>query len=167
MPIARKPIYIGIDPGKTGAIAVLRPNLGDIVITKIPETDRGILDLLEGYTWEQETNPRPIFAVLERVTGYIGDDSKTRGSAMFNFGVGYGALRMALSASKIPFQEVMSTQWIRKLGLGTKGKRSNPEWKAYLYQKAQQLYPSASFPKYAADAVLIATFCKRKEEGTL
>lgn len=164
MPIARKPIYIGIDPGKTGAIAILYSDT--VMVSKIPETDKHILHFF-GLDWDSAFSQRPTFAVLERVTGYIGDESKARGSAMFNFGVGYGALRMALSASKIPFHEVMSTQWIRKLGLGTKGKRSNPEWKAYLYQKAQQFYPSVNFPKYAADAVLIATFCKRKEEGTL
>ena len=44
---------------------------------------------------------------------------------------------------------------------------SKTEWKNRLKGMAQQLYPDLKVTLATADALLIATYCKRKHEGTL
>src|SRR5712671_4016219 len=60
-------IYIGIDPGKHGGIAVIRP--GEVLARPIPETDRELLAFLAPYRPVVSGVPsrfNPIaFAVLE------------------------------------------------------------------------------------------------------
>ena len=81
---------MGIDPGKNGGIAVFSMDIGKVVeVIKMPETPQELLQFLRLYS---------INAVcyLEKVGGMPGQG----GSAMFNFGKGFGHLEMALMALK-------------------------------------------------------------------
>ena len=178
-------IYIGIDPGATGAlVALFKDGKRPIVWTApMPPTMPEILK------WLKRCNHlgKEVHAVVERVGGYIrGIDSP--GAAMFNFGKGYGSLLMALCAAGVPHEEVNANVWQAGLGISprkkntksrvkinSKGRKvvekyggeSTKDWKNRLKAKAQQLFPREKVTLVTADALLIAEYCRRKMTGTL
>lgn len=136
---------IGLDPGKNGAIAWIDGN-GRPCAVKMPETDRDILDILEGITTEG-----PCHAVLELVRS-----SPQMGVvSAYTFGWGYGGLRMALTALRIPFNEVTPPVWMRDMKCLTKGDKTVTK------RHAQELFPSLKITNWNADALLIAEHCRR------
>ena len=144
--------YIGIDPGKNGGIAVMSVDGTVVDVTKMPSTPSGILDFLSSYKYDS-------FCVLERVGGMPGNG----GSAMFNFGKGYGHLQMALLALGIPTEEVTPNKWEKTYQLGTSGKYTKTEWKNRLKAKAQQLFPSLGkkITLATCDTLLICEYGRR------
>lgn len=132
------------------------------------------------------------FAVIEQVSGYIGNSQP--GSAMFKFGQSYGTLRMALTAAYIPFDEVRPATWQKAMGVAprkklkakrgtkeklaeflnsdksddpTRGAESKRQFKTRLKQKAQQLFPGTVVTLETADALLLAEYCRRLKTGRL
>lgn len=147
-----KRVYIGIDPGKNGGIAVLGADGAVVDLTKMPETPQGLLEFLG--KWKDGS-----FCVLERVGGMPGNG----GSAMFNFGKGYGHLQMALLSLGIPTEDVTPNRWEKAYQLGSSGKYGKTEWKNRLKGKAQQLFPGLGRQVTLAtcDALLIAEYGRR------
>lgn len=145
--------YIGIDPGKHGGIAVLDESGAVVDIVKMPETPQDLLGLLSQY---KENS----VCTLERVGGMPGNG----GSAMFNFGKGYGHLQMALIALEIPTEDVTPNKWEKMYQLGSSGKFGKTEWKNKLKAKAQQLFPSLGkkITLATCDALLIAEYGRRQ-----
>jgi hypothetical protein len=159
--------YIGIDPGASGGLCVWED--GTVDATPMPKMDRELWEWFEGFG-----HTRPVVAIIEKVGGYQGDNQP--GSRMFNFGMGYGKLLMALTAADIPFEEVTPQKWQKALGLGGRGKASKTEWKNKLLQAAQRLHPHYPLWKQprtkgiqlsVCDAILLATYCQRKATGTI
>lgn len=145
--------YIGIDPGKHGGIAVLDETGAVIDVVKMPETPQDLLGFLSQY---KENS----VCTLERVGGMPGNG----GSAMFNFGKGYGHLQMALIALEISTEDVTPNKWEKTYQLGSSGKFSKTEWKNKLKAKAQQLFPSLGkkITLATCDALLIAEYGRRQ-----
>lgn len=145
--------YIGIDPGQHGGIAVLSESGEVIEVVKMPPTPQDLLDFLSQYSEDS-------FCTLERVGGMPGNG----GSAMFNFGKGYGHLQMALLALHIPTVDVTPNKWEKTYQLGTCGKFTNTEWKNRLKAKAQQMFPhlGRKITLATCDALLIAEYGRRK-----
>ncbi len=145
--------YIGIDPGKNGGIAVMSYDGSVIDLTKMPETPQDLLCFLSKYKDGS-------FCTLERVGGMPGNG----GSAMFNFGKGYGHLQMALIALQIPTEDVTPNKWEKSYQLGTSGKFTKTEWKNRLKAKAQQLFPGLGkrITLATCDALLICEYGRRK-----
>lgn len=151
--------YLGIDPGKSGGMAVLHGP--DVDAVAMPKTEGDILHWILACNY----NYRSI-AVIEKVSGFIGQGHP--GSAMFNFGCGYGGLRMALLASAIPFEETAPRRWQKAMGIPPRKRaESKTQWKNRLKARAQQLFPGIDVTLSTADALLIALYCKRKHEGNL
>lgn len=144
--------YIGIDPGVHGGIAVLSADGSVVEVAKMPTTPMDLLDFLSKYKEDS-------FCVLERVGGMPGNG----GSAMFNFGKGYGHLQMALLALGIPTNDVTPNKWEKSFQLGSSGKYGKTEWKNRLKAKAQQLFPSLGrkITLATCDALLIAEYGRR------
>lgn len=144
--------YIGIDPGDQGGIAVLSADGSVVEVAKIPTTPMDVLDFLSKYKDDS-------YCVLERVGGLPGQG----GSAMFNFGKGYGHLQMALLALGIPTNDVTPNKWEKSFQLGSSGKYGKTEWKNRLKAKAQQLFPSLGrkITLATCDALLIAEYGRR------
>ncbi len=149
---------MGVDPGASGGLAVIWPG-GIIKSSVMPATERD--------TWLWITEGVGSFAVIEKVGGFI-QGNPAPGSAMFRFGHNYGGLRMALIAAGIPFEEVTPQKWQKGLGI-TPRKRdeSKTQWKNRLRSRAQQLFPQEKITLAVSDAILIATYCQRKQEGRL
>ena len=145
--------YIGIDPGKHGGIAVMGADGEVIDVVKMPETPQDLLDFLEQYKDDS-------FCTLERVGGMPGNG----GSAMFNFGKGYGHLQMALLALHIPTEDVTPNKWEKTYQLGSSGKYTKTEWKNRLKAKAQQMFPhlGKKITLATCDALLICEYGSRQ-----
>ena len=145
--------YIGTDHGKHGGIAVMGADGEVLDVVKMPETPQDLLDFLEQYKDDS-------FCTLERVGGMPGNG----GSAMFNFGKGYGHLQMALLALHIPTEDVTPNKWEKTYQLGSSGKYTKTEWKNRLKAKAQQMFPhlGKKITLATCDALLICEYGRRQ-----
>lgn len=148
--------YIGIDPGVSGGIACLTEAGRVLCAGKMPDTDRDLFDFLE--TAGGEVGDRgPTFAVLERVhAGLFAKPGQRMGVvSAFTFGGGYRAIKMALTALQIPYDEVLPAKWQTALGCRTRGDKNISK------ARAQQLFPTVRCTHAISDALLIAEFCRR------
>ena len=146
--------YIGVDPGKSGGIAVIGD--GEVRIQKLDATERDICNFLSFYGY-LGSQPGEDFAYIERVSSRPGQGV----SSTFKFGQSYGFLRGVLSAQGIPFEEVTPQKWQKALGCLTKGDKNVSK------QKAGQLFPDIKITHAIADALLLAEFCRRVKSGEL
>ena len=152
----KKTKIIAIDPGENGGIAIYSTELSSVTdVIKMPSTPQDVLLYLT-------VNKENTICYLEKVGGMPGQG----GSAMFNFGKGYGHLEMALLALQIPTVTITPQSWQKALQLGTRGKdMSKTEWKNKLKAKAQQLFPYIKKITLAtSDALLICEYARIKEK---
>jgi len=143
---------IAIDPGKSGGIAVLNIKTGKVVTKKMPVTVTDILKLLR--VWGKDA-----VCFIEKVHSMPRDSAK----GAFTFGKNVGHLEGILAATKIPTHEVSPKKWQATLELGTKGKRSDKDWKNHLKAKAQKLYPDVSVYLWNSDALLLLTYGEQQK----
>ncbi len=147
---------MGIDPGLSGGIAVIRPGRINEAY-KMPSTNRDIFELLEKIFWLCD-----MFAVLEDVHTMPHDSKKAATTFMKHV----GALEMALVAADIPFEKETPAVWQRSFGLTRKSKsESNTAKKNRHKAKAQELFGGSEIKitHAIADAMLIAEFNRRKQ----
>lgn len=153
------PKILAIDPGKQGGI-VWRAIDGQLISTKMPDTEGDILDILQ--------NAFPLLAdtvVIEQVGGFIGKGQP--GSAMFNFGRNYGFLIGVAMAIGYRVELVTPKKWQKPYGLGTVAQAGgSTAWKNKLKGLAQRLYPQNKITNSTADAFLIYDWAinHRKEQ---
>ncbi len=156
--------YLGIDPGASGGLALIHGGL--VELSAMPATEEDVYNWLIAPVPGRNGGNVTKVAVIEKVQGFIGNAHP--GSAMFKFGMSYGGLRMALIAARIPFTEVTPAAWQKKLGITPRGKDEEKRvFKNRLKARAQQLYPGAGVTLATADALLLASYCRRKENGIL
>lgn len=168
MPVKRfrETVFVGVDPGKNGGVALLYSFNEDAIKThSMPETELDLWNLFN----EIKSLGCDIIAVIERVHAM----PKNGVVSMFEFGRGYGSLRMALTAIGASWEDVPPQKWMKALNVK---KNAEKDQKLKLLQFAQQLYPklelwkqpkSLGRQKAVCDALLIATYCKRKHTGGL
>lgn len=143
-------MYLGIDPGGSGGIAIVGGD--DPVAHKMPETERDVFDLIATFS-------RASFAYIERVhaMGAPKGGRPGRGAkGNFQIGFSYGLLRGCLISCGIPFGEVTPQVWQKTLGCLTGGDKNVSK------RRAQQLFPSLKITHAVADALLIAEYCRRE-----
>jgi len=148
-------IYIGIDPGVSGGVAVI---VGREIVTRAFSTltDRDVIDLLEGYNPSVFQAWGGSHAVIERVNAGVFTIGRRMGVvSAFTFGKSYGKLLMALTAAHIPFDEVQPVKWQTVMGCRSRGDKNVTK------ARAQQLFPQLKVTHAIADALLIAEFCRR------
>lgn len=143
---------IGIDPGKSGGIAVIDGTKQ--FASEMPETARDLYDLLESLVREAAPIERAV-----RYTAYIEliHSSPQMGvKSAFTFGNGYGQLEMALTALSIPMVRIRPQVWQKALGCMTKGDKNVSK------RRAQELFPQLKITHTIADALLIAEYGRRQ-----
>lgn len=155
-------MFIGIDPGVAGGIAII-DSLGHVIEThKMPATGRDLFDLLLPYgranTYPEHTERAYVEKVNAGVFGH-GKAGKMGVVSAFTFGRNVERVHMALLCAGIPFDEVLPVKWQTALGCRTKGDKNISK------ARAQQLFPSVKVTHAIADALLIAEFCRRAERG--
>jgi crossover junction endodeoxyribonuclease RuvC len=145
---------IGIDPGLSGAIAVLGDNQSLFAVYDMP-----VMALSKG---KSQVNAAALAVILREVlvptVAYLEAVSAMPGqgvSGMFSFGTSYGIVQGVLAALRIPVVLVRPQTWKARAGL----KGSEKDMARTL---AIRLYPDAelSLKKHIgrADAILIARF---------
>ena len=147
-------IYIGIDPGEKGGIAVIDRDRKVLEVVKMPETPQYVLDFVSEYSGQDVT------AALENVGHGVPGQSS---SATATFARHNGHLEMALLALSIPTEKVTPQKWLKVYQLGNSKSYTKTQWKNKLKAKAQQLFPSLGkkITLYTSDALLIAEYARR------
>ena len=154
-------VYIGIDPGLNGGIAVLSDMCEVVFLQKMPPTPADLHEFLQEVVTLCKRDNVTLTAFLEDVGhGLPGQSS----SATAKFARHCGHLEMALLALGIKTVTVTPAKWQKEFQLGkSSGKKT--EWKNKLKAKAQQLYPVMSkwITLATADALLIAEYGRRQK----
>ncbi len=151
-------VYIGIDPGKSGAIAALvefQDELGRyaefVHWMKNAETEQDLSQWVAGLLVKDDEN----FAYIENVhsTPQMGVTSA------FTFGDSNGFLRGLLTAHQIPFERVTPQKWQKVMGCLSKGDKNVTK------AAAQRIFPRERITHANADALLLAEYCRRVRTG--
>jgi len=137
--------YLGIDPGKSGAMAIVDADGLLVDVIKHKETQH---DLWE---WLRQSRPRIAFAVLEKVASRPGQGV----ASTFKFGEQFGFCQGVLVAASIPFELVTPVRWQGVMGCRSKGDKNVTK------ARAQQLWPDAKVIHATADAMLLAEYARR------
>lgn len=141
-------IYIGVDPGKNGGIAVLSPEIGGLIAEVYPYTPGKLIEVIKSH--EGQTR-----ATVEQV----GARPHQGVVSMFHFGECYGGILGILQALDVPTATVTPQKWKKALKV-TKDK-------ATAIARAKELYPTTNLfatPRCRkehdgmAEALLIATY---------
>jgi len=177
-------VFCGIDPGISGAIAVL----GDVLTIQdkyalaVRFYDTPILTIKTGKKLKNTIDANaaalllqaihPDYVVIESVQampgrpGAAGGPSRSMGAtSAFNFGLGFGVWLGILAALQIPFEKVHPKRWKAAL-MKDMGKEKDAS-----RIKAMQLYPgsakSLNLKKHhgRADALLLAEYGRRDYLG--
>ena len=142
--------WIGIDPGKGGAIAVVYED-GDAFAYNfedgIAHTIKDVWDLTQIHT---------VRAVIEAVHSFPGQGV----SSSFAFGRAFGEAIGALDALEIPYRMVSPQAWQKTLPTMPKKKDGAAAHKRALQQEARRRYPSLKPTLKTADAILIADYAR-------
>jgi crossover junction endodeoxyribonuclease RuvC len=145
-------LYIGIDPGASGAIAFMGDS-GEVWTVTHSETphdqSEALRDALKGF--------KEVFCIIERVWAMPGQGV----TSMFNFGKSFGISLGLLTAHQIPYEMVTPQKWQAAFNLPTKKVAGSTTNKKNVHkERAQELFPSLTITHKIADALLIAKYAK-------
>ena len=174
--------YIGIDPGKSGGIAIIGEG-GKIKVVVMPNASDEI-DILR---IQLLLAPYGILAKSGKVKCVLEDVHSIFGSTAvgnFQFGRALGVIEAILTANKIPFTKVAPKKWqkemwegIKKIGEYTGKELKNGDKQFKVDNKgmsliaAKRLFPNVNLLATErskkphdgiVDALLIAGYCQRK-----
>lgn len=153
---------LGIDPGATGAVALLDTHSGELVVSDLPVISvkrtsgaRKSTEISEAHLAEIIRGLSPDAVWIERVHAM----PKQGVSSSFNFGLAYGIVRGVIGAVGLPMFLVTPNEWKKEFRLGSDKSASR--------MLAGRLYPhnASVFSRVRddgrAEAALIATFGAR------
>ena len=144
-------LYLGIDPGKGGAAALVDANG---VLEGLCNFDK--VGMHGFYEWLE------VWAMCERIHGLmerVGARAPGQCSmqTMFKLGEAYGKAQAYTQALGVPLEFVEPRKWQKAYTRGHKPRDYNDR-KKILHQAAKRLYPRDKFLKPEADALLIAHY---------
>ena len=142
-------IYIGVDPGKKGSLALLE----DGKVSIFPFSEDTYIDVLS------KVDPHNAVCCLEHIGAMPGQGV----TSMFHFGENFGFIQGVLRAYKIPFELVRPQKWKKEFSI-TGDKNSSIQVCKRLFPEVS-LLRTACFKKEddgAAEACLLAEFARRK-----
>lgn len=147
-------VSIGIDPGKTGAIAVMDD---DGILCLEPFNVDKYVDVLS-YVG-RSTSAKDIKVCLEKVGAMPGQGVVS----MFNFGHNLGVIEGILSALRIPYQLVPPQTWKKEFSLtGDKAKSIEVCKKLFPWVDLRATERSRKPSDGLAEALLMAEYARRK-----
>ena len=144
--------YMGIDPGYSGAIAVVDENGALVDLQRLKDTEHDVADFVAAY--QQRTE----LAILEKVNAM----PRQGVSSTFKFGTSYGFCRGLLVCHRVRFEVCTPGKWQRAMGCLSKGDKNVTK------AAAQRLFPREKVVHATADAMLLAEYARRLvQEGRL
>lgn len=147
-------IFIGIDPGKQGAIGIIFAGNRYKVIDMPLCSDTSI----DAVAFQDSVKPcfKDTFCIIEKAQPM----PKQGVVSVFNYGKGYGKIISVLECLKISFQEIRSSKWKKEFELSSDKSKS--------VAMAKKLFPDLSFttPRGRlldgrAEAMLLAEYARR------
>ena len=139
-------LYMGIDPGYSGAIAIVDHRGSFVDCVRLKETEHDVSDFLS------ECAPHVETAVLEKVNAM----PRQGVSSTFKFGTSYGFCRGLLVCHRVRFETVPPGTWLRAMGCLSKGDKNVTK------SAAQRLFPKEKVVHATADAMLLAEYARRQ-----
>lgn len=138
--------YLGIDPGKKGALVRLSPNLDSVISLPMPDTIHDTIN------WLQLNTSSQTMIILERAQYFPGDGGKS----MFTYGQGFGEILGAIAVLKRPLHQAIPSEWTKMMhsGLSKKLKSKDKSLRAL-----RNLFPNAD--------LLASPRCKKPHEGII
>lgn len=135
-------VFLGIDPGQTGAVCVLDAGANTVKFYDAPLLEMKVggkfKHVLDGYEMvrilKDATAGRQVMVTIERVGPMPGQGV----TSMFNFGMGYGMWLGILAALELPYQTVHPATWKARCMAGC------PKEKDASRAVAMQHYPHAA-----------------------
>ena len=146
-------IYIGIDPGKNGGIAILSDTIPDVTVRVFSEDE--LLHICKTF---RKTFSEDCKCVLEKVNAMPNQGVVS----MFNFGQNYGFIQGVLKAYEIPYELVTPQKWKKEFSC-TSDKNTSIE-------VCKRLFPGVNLKATdrcrkdhdgMAEALLLACYAKR------
>lgn len=157
-------VYIGIDPGKKGGIAVIEDLKDEKEIHAHPYSDDVLKKICKDILADWSVQKASVFCVVEKV----GAMPKQGVTSTFNFGKSFGYILGVLEANGIPYQLISPQRWKKHFSLTNDKNKS--------IQTAKRLFPSVSLlptdrcrveSDGMAEALLMAEFARRMSGGKL
>tara|TARA_Y100001973_G_scaffold95938_1_gene150034 strand:+ start:359 stop:916 length:558 start_codon:yes stop_codon:yes gene_type:complete len=152
----KKELFIGIDPGKSGAIAgiyCVNGKTKEIIVKKcgknITEMNKNLKLILS--LKNSSTN---IHCNLELVHAF----PKQGVVSTFSFGQNYGQWQGILEANRVNFDLISPQKWIRYYNVPKLEKKNR---KQFLYNLAGEMFPQFKITYAICDALLIAEYCRK------
>lgn len=161
-------IFIGIDPGLSGAIATITTD--EVLTHKMPvliERKKKVYYHFALKTFFQQFRGLNPYAVLEQQHPM----PKQGVTSMFSIGYGFGALKQCLVDCSIPHEIVRAQVWQKEFGISAR--KGNTKTQAL--QVCQDLFPNVNLLATErskkphdgiVDALLIAEYSRRRFSGT-
>jgi len=144
--------YIGIDPGKGGALALITPD--HYQVEDFPGDPAGVVDILRSWAVQHDIQ----LAALEKVGARPGQGVVS----MFTFGQNLGAYQGILAALAIPFIMPTPQTWQK----GLVDQKAGPDPKPRTLVTARRLPPNAELSRQKdhgrADALLMAFWARNQ-----
>jgi crossover junction endodeoxyribonuclease RuvC len=163
--MAASNITIGIDPGKTGAIAFIGEVEGEPIcrVFDLPIIESGALSWVDGGLLRSlilDNRSGLTTAIVERVGAMPAQGRKQGAASSFNFGAGFGSILGCLQSVGVRIELVTPSKWKRDLGLDGEKETSR--------HRARLLFPDAELhlKKHngRAEALLIAHWYLTREQ---
>lgn len=159
-------IYIGVDPGTTGAIAIINEDMCIVYDFQDPKSLDVLLKMAsgDGNPSDGSFQSRSVRAVVEKVHAM----PRQGVSTTFKFGLAYGKVMGWLDACLIPYELVTPQKWWK--GVADSAPKGTDK-KAAALELARRLFPELA-PTYLrrkkdhnrAEALLIAEYCRRTRQ---
>lgn len=149
-------IYIGIDPGKSGALAYIMP---DGLANAVPFDEGQYLFVLRHIAERCEREHIKAVCCLEHVSAMPGQGV----TSMFSFGQNFGWIQGLLQAFGISYELVRPQKWKKEFSI-TGDKNTSIAVCKRLFPDVS-LYPSSRCRKESdglAEALLMAEYARRK-----
>jgi len=147
------PIVIAIDPGASGACAVLLDD-GARACAFPFKGEVDFVELMQDYSALAKKEKREVHVFIEKVGGFIAGN-KTPGSAMFNFGRNAGFQIGVCQALGFRIEEVPPATWQKLFPCKTKRRENGAQHKRELREYAAKIFPELRPTLATADALLI------------
>lgn len=135
-------IWIGIDPGKKGGVAVIFRK----EVSVYPWDDTEFVKKMDEMRGRANLGAEPIVAAVEKVGAMPGQGV----TSMFSFGQSYGFILGVLTAFGIPYQLVPPRKWKAEYGLLNTQKQASVD-------VAKRLFPNVN--------LLPTDRCRKESDG--
>jgi len=145
---------LGIDPGKSGGIAILGP-LGSVACLPMPATDGDLIELIRETASNCEDEGWRLVAYVEDVPSYCGKNIPS--SRAFVLGKHFGFCLGLLEALNADVRLVRPQKWQKTVAMSRTRGTSQTEWKNKLKGEAQRRWPEIrkQITLKTSDALLI------------